>query len=608
MWKRWGLGPVFEFETVLNARRRQVYEGRALFVLLMLIGLIVVWFNNRNANLTPGPGLSTNQQLAKLGEWFFYTMAGIQISLVMLVAPAATAESICIDRARGTLTHMLMTDLSDVEIVLGKLGARLAPVIGMIACGVPVAALTALLGGIEFGSIAAVFAISLALAVLGCSLAIAVSVWATKTHDVLIALYIIEGLWLLALPLWSGWASSGRLIPPPEWFQKANPYVLLFAPFNQPGFVGTGDYLVFIGVILTLSAGLAILSVVKLRRVEVEQSGRPQKHGLRLPRLRRIFPSWAGPSLDGNPVLWREWHRNQPSRLARVLWVTIFTLTWILAAWGTYECIHDGASEPSRELGMGMWLQLIFGMLILSATAPTLLAEERVRGSLDVLLSTPLSTRSIVRGKWLGACRSVLALAILPLYSAIFMACTLPDTPLWLGRFPQTDVVPLTVGDRILAIVFCGVDFVVSCAMLVGLGLLIATWVPRLGRAVALSVVAFFLSGIGWVVLVQLLFSPMVIGQSQHPRWLETCVMSLSPIFGPMNPVGALEQYSDTSRAPVWICILIVILTKVCIVEILLWLTIKTFDRCMGRVSESRFPERVRESAFWDELVPNATH
>jgi ABC-type transport system involved in multi-copper enzyme maturation permease subunit len=608
MWKRWGVGPVFEFEALLNARRRQVYAGRSLFVLLVLVGLVIVWFNNPLANISPGSALSAHQQLAKLGETFFFTMAGIQISLVMLVAPAATAGSICIDKARGTLAHMLMTDLSDVEIVLGKLGARLAPVIGIIACGVPVAALTALLGGIEFESITAVFGISLALAMLGCTLAIAVSVWATKTHDVLITLYIIEGLWLLALPLWWGWVSSGGLAPPPEWFQKANPYVLIFALFNQPGFVGTVDYLVFIGVILTLSAGLVVLSVVKLRRVVAAQAGRPQKQGLRLPRLKRIFPSWAGPSLDGNPVLWREWHRNGPSRLARVLWVTILTLTWILAAWGTYELIRDGWSEPNRELAMGMWLQLIFGMLILSATAPTVLAEERVRGSLDVLLSTPLSTSEIVVGKWLGACRSVFVMALLPLYVAIVVACTSPDTPRWIGRFPQTNVIPLTVLDRVIAVVFCGVDFAVSCALLVSMGLLIATWVPRLGRAVALSVIAYFLSGVGWFVLMQVVLSRALIRELSGIRWLVDCVISFSPIFGPMNPLAVLGQYSDISRVPIWISILVVIMTKVAIIQILLWLTIKTFDRCMGRVTESRVPERVPESAIWKQLVPNATH
>ncbi len=130
------MGPVFALETSLNARRRHVYEARALFVLLVLIGLIVVWLvwlNDETRNLTLGSRVATFERMAKIGELFFYTLAGIQISLVMLVAPAATAGSICIDRARGTLVHMLMTDLSDSEIVLGKLAARLAPVIGMIA-------------------------------------------------------------------------------------------------------------------------------------------------------------------------------------------------------------------------------------------------------------------------------------------------------------------------------------------------------------------------------------------------------------------------------------------------------------------------------------------
>ena len=418
MGTRWELGPVFRFESLLSTRRKQVYAGRALFVLVVLGGLVIVWFTSERSNIGPGPRVSTYEQMARLGELFFYTMAGIQISLVMLVAPAATAGSICMDRARGTLVHMLMTDLSTGEIVLGKLGARLAPVIGIIMCGVPVAALVMLLGGIEFRLIVALLAVSIALAVLGCMLALTISVWAAKTHEVLIAVYVLEGLWLLSLSLWWGWSAGGSLMPPPEWFQKANPYVLIFANWAKPGFIGTTDYLVFVGSVLALSAGLAILCVPRLRRVLVRESGRRQKPGLRLPRLRRVFPTLAGPSLDGNPVLWREWHRSQPSRLARVLWVTILGITWILAAWYTYDLFHEGPGGRNRGLGMGLGLQLLFGTLIFSATAPTVLAEERVRGSLDILLTTPLSTRAIVIGKWLGACRGVLVLVLLPLYGA----------------------------------------------------------------------------------------------------------------------------------------------------------------------------------------------
>ena len=45
---------------------------------------------------------------------------------------------------------MLATDLSNAEIVLGKLGVRLIPVLGLIACIVARSlALTGLLGGID---------------------------------------------------------------------------------------------------------------------------------------------------------------------------------------------------------------------------------------------------------------------------------------------------------------------------------------------------------------------------------------------------------------------------------------------------------------------------
>jgi hypothetical protein len=44
----------------------------------------------------------------------------------MIVAPAATAGAVCVERSRGPLAHMLVTDLTAPEIILGKLYARLS--------------------------------------------------------------------------------------------------------------------------------------------------------------------------------------------------------------------------------------------------------------------------------------------------------------------------------------------------------------------------------------------------------------------------------------------------------------------------------------------------
>ena len=201
----------------------------------MLVGMTIVWITREHLSFPPATKLPVYEQMAKLGEWFFYALAGIQVSLVMLAAPAAAAGSVCMDRARGTLLHVMVTDLSDIEIVMGKLGARLAPIVGLIACGVPVACLSALLGGVEFGAIVGSFVVSLSLALLACTLALTISVWAAKTHEVLMAVYMVLGLWLLALPIWGGLSSGGRIMAPPAWFEKANPYVLVFAPTLNPG-------------------------------------------------------------------------------------------------------------------------------------------------------------------------------------------------------------------------------------------------------------------------------------------------------------------------------------------------------------------------------------
>ena len=111
-----------------------------------------------------------------------------------------------------------------------------------------------------------------------------------------------------------------------SWIAATNPFWMVIAPYRTPGAVTLRDQLGFLGFAFLLAGGMAGLSVLAMRRVYVRQLGRPPKPTkyLRLPSLRRRKDGqgvgdrgWLpGPSLDGNPVLWREWHRNAPS-LAR---------------------------------------------------------------------------------------------------------------------------------------------------------------------------------------------------------------------------------------------------------------------------------------------------
>src|SRR5262249_36123336 len=154
---------------------------------------------------------------------------GTQLGLVLLAAPAYTAGAVCLDRARGTLAHMLVTDLSATEIILGKLGSRLLPVLGLVFATLPVLTLATLLGGIAPEALFGGFLVTLGVGVLGCALALALSVWGNRPHEVLVGTYAVWVVLLLALPAWKLLAILWTLTPPPSWLETANPFWLAFA-------------------------------------------------------------------------------------------------------------------------------------------------------------------------------------------------------------------------------------------------------------------------------------------------------------------------------------------------------------------------------------------
>ena len=163
---RWGLGPVFAFESLTAARRWQTYALRSLYVAVLLAGLTLTW----------GPSDRTIHSLAEaatIGRTFLQTVILAQLAVVLLAAPAATASSVCVDKSRGTLHHAFVTDLTDREIIWGKLGARLAPVLSLLAIGLPVLAVGSFLGGIDLEAAVGAELVTAGTAVLCCSLALA---------------------------------------------------------------------------------------------------------------------------------------------------------------------------------------------------------------------------------------------------------------------------------------------------------------------------------------------------------------------------------------------------------------------------------------------------
>ncbi len=576
---RIGTGPVFAYERIVAARRWQLYATRSFVVAALLTAMgAIAW--NTTAILSGNIG----RAYAGLGELYFYGLIGVELAIVMLAAPAAAAGAICADRARGTLDHVLVTDLSDAEIVLGKLGARLLPVFGLVACSWPVMAISSLLGGIDPFALALAFAIIVAVGVFGCTTALALSVWARKPHEVIMAVYACWTVVLVAYPAWQGIARSGAIGNPPSWLLAANPFYLAYAAYVAPNSDAGWACSRFILASSAGSVALIVLAVWRMRRATLKVSSRGERI-FRLGLLGRLIRALPAPSLDRNPVLWREWHRSRPS-----VWMTILvgltigatTVCCIVGALDTWFLgLMPGGGDAA--LYTGLWSDLIqvgFGLLMFSAVAPMSLAEERQRGSLDVLMATPLSTRTIVVGKWMGTFRWVPWLAIGPGIMALALATAGPPAQVLSPPVPD-----LSIGVRLFGVGLFVATLLIHGAAISSVGLLLATRIRRQARAIGIGVTLSVLVTIGW---------PFLVFSTTRGFGPHSPAAALSPVMVAADFVDGLAFRTIHFRGYMSSVILWDILVAVVAIVLLEW-TVRTFDRCLGRMSERGGPVDLRD-------------
>jgi hypothetical protein len=301
------------------------------------------------------------------------------------------------------------------------------------------------------------------------------------------------------------------------------------------------------------------------------------------------------PSLDDDPVLWREWHRGQPSRLARIAWGLYIALALAGTAWSILVACWGAADAAALLSG----LQATIGLLLVSISAPTALAEERSRGSLDVLMTTPLSTDRIVLSKWWGAYRIVPAIAFLPALGALIIGFAVPEVPRQSTRMGQA-YDPLGWIDRVAFVCLPTALLLAQGAVVTSFGLALATWMRRLGRAIALSVASYVAIAFGWLVSVELLPSMLswlgLFGPDDQSsaEFYGMVTASLCPFGAQLIPLISMHLNVAMVRCAFYLGHAIVFLATIGTALFFLGLTLATFNRSMGRmpVGRRRAPRR----------------
>jgi hypothetical protein len=224
-------------------------------------------------------------------------------------------------------------------------------------------------------------------------------------------------------------------------------------------------------------------------------------------------------------------------------------------------------------------------------------------------MSTPIPTRSIVLGKWWGAFRLVPWLALLPGFGASVVAATAPERPpvpiraIGPGgvRIMAPPVPPLELIDRVAAGALPFLSTIAQGAFIVSVGVLLAVWIKKPGRAMAASVVLYVVGSIGMLFLLELgvfdaLFKLLygflhAQGYSTNVRdHLGTLVVFAlffcTALGGQEEPLGLLMNGREADRSLVWFMLTGAIVLTLLASLFVLGLTLLTFNRCMGRVGE----------------------
>ena len=414
-------GPIFEREVLTTPRRLSHYLMRSGFV----AGLLVLFYSIRQATIGFQDLLFAGD-VAAFSAMTFRVFALLQLTLGIFFATIFSASIVAQEKDRKTLILLLMTDLRNHELAVGKLLASLLNAGVLLATSLPVFCFLKLLGGVTWGQIfwsqAIVGAATLAAGSWGCLVAF----WRDKTFQTLAISVLGVVLYVLV--------THGLGVAFWEPLAEASPYVGLQQVLDplSPGTTGLimVSALPTVLILLCLAVTLSAVTTVKMRRwnpsMDVHQSLAENAAGTE--DIENVVPAPARTHRHvwNQPVIWREMRTRAYGR--RMVWIKLSYV--LLAMIITAVSMQSNAGHPEKELVLGMvsgpafaFLGIaILSLLLTNAQAVTSLTNERDGGTLEILLVTDLRPHEFILGKIGGTLWNAREMIVLPLLLVVGIA------------------------------------------------------------------------------------------------------------------------------------------------------------------------------------------
>ncbi len=379
--------------------------------------------------------------VARFSTGLFQILAPLQMALAVFFSALFTASSVSQEKERRTLVLLLMTDLSNCEIVLGRLLASLLNVFVLLFAALPLFVGLTLMGGVELWRILQVFAVTFFAALAAGSLGSTLALWREKSFQAL-------ALTVLALVFWIGiceivaFASAQNPLAGGDWqiaaaacspwrvvLEASAPEVVSAGPFRRVWQPETA-FLLVAALVTVLLNSIAIWRVRLWNPSRELRSGRGSGTDEEIARSAGVgevakrddataaTPAVAQPTrrVWDYPILWREVRTRAYGRR---------TLIIRAAYWGLAALIFMGAASMNVRDVLGLTIVsmafFLLSLVLINTQAVTSLSTERDAKTLDLLLVTDVSPKEFVFGKLGGVFYNTKEMVVLPVAFGVYL-------------------------------------------------------------------------------------------------------------------------------------------------------------------------------------------
>ncbi|MFN7874706.1 MAG: ABC transporter permease subunit [Pirellula sp.] len=517
------IGPIFHRETATLPRRGRHYIARVVFALMVFGIICTTWLLMAGIQPVQNPG-----DLAKFGVLIFQLIAPFQLIVLMFTAALAGTTAVSHEKDKQTIILLLMTSLTNTEVVLGKIGAGLLASFNAFLAACPVMFLVLLLGGVAPEQVLAATWITACTLATCAALGATLAFWREKTFQALAVTVLLLAFWLafgeaVATGLVAGIPSNlASLISPLRAIIEATQPLPSepILPFD----ISVGNAFFAGAVVLLIGIASTVLSIARLRVWNPSRERRPvtapsedEQYGT-LPTIDTITKDRVSdvPSADSavpgkrdvkawksrparkvwnNPVLWREmrtWAYGRKVvfvRFAYLLFALIvgFGLQRTMASGVAYE-ITSFQEKLVPETVSLLAPFIVLSLIIVNALAVNSITNERDGGALDLLLVTEITPPSFLLGKLLGVLYVTKEMVLAPLALCVF---------LWWGGGLGTENLIFTLLTLVVMVLFVTM-LGIHCGMIYSQS--------RVAIGTSLGTVFFLFLGIAVCMLIMLMF------------------------------------------------------------------------------------------------------